>query len=188
MIIFNATVNDATLIKNEIMKYATLDFNLLNENEKMELHKELERIILLQDELGFFPIVIDEYMPGDAIYEFNRKPTYVILSVLMKTKNSLFIDAINKCLEGCKKSKFFGKGYDFRSEQCINLAMLLDAGIMDYADDELKDIIKEIIKTTFFELLTGQTSFGFGSWKEEGQLLIRTADQVGVKYMGRGNR
>ena len=157
-------------MEKEILKYEHLTIEEVK--ERKEIKEMLEDFVKMQGEYGFFPLVVDDYIPNDCNYYYNRKTSYIILKLFMMNNDPNHKEVIQKALEGVKLSKLVGHGYDFKSEQCNNLAMLLKANIVDFADDELLEIIESIIAEIINDVATDNTSFGHGSWRKEGKYLL----------------
>lgn len=177
---FRKDVNHELLHKmeKEILKYKHLTIKEVK--ERKEIKEMLEDFVKMQGEYGFFPLVVDDYVPNDCNYYYNRKTSYIILKLFMMNHDPNHKEVIQKCLEGVKLSKLVGHGYDFKSEQCKNLAMLLEANILDFADDELKEMIDSIIQEIKNDVETKNTSFGYGNWEREGKRLLITAIIHGI--------
>lgn len=157
-------------MEREILKYEHL--TILEVKEVKELENMLEDFIFMQDEYGFFPLVVDDHIPNDCKYHYNRKPSYIALKLFMMNHNPNHEEVIQKALNAVKLSKLLGHGYEFKSEQCNNLSMLLEANILDYADNELREIIASIINEIRNDIQTNHTSFGYGNWEKEAKHLL----------------
>lgn len=178
---FRKEVNHELLEKmeKEILKYENLTIEQVK--ERKEIKGMLEDFVKMQGEYGFFPLVVDDHIPNDCMYYYNRKTSYIILKLFMMNHDPSHKEVIIKALNGIKLSKLVGHGYDFKSEQCNNLAMLLEANILDYADDELKEMIGSIIEEIINDLVTGNTSFGFGDWSKEAKHLYDVVMSMNIE-------
>lgn len=132
-------------MEQEILKLKDIVLEDLPGDEYFEFNNYLNNLVKLQDEKGFFPLVIDPSMPNDCTYHYVKKPTYIILKCLIEYNNPLYYDAIDKTLEICKKTRFCGHGYDSEIEQVENILMLLKVNFLDFCDEELQEIVYEII-------------------------------------------
>lgn len=142
----------------------------------------LDSIVALQDmdDYGFFPLLeVTGGMPGEEVSYFNRVPSYYLLAMLIKgNTNGKYDDAIYACLEGCKKSKFYGYGYEEMYEQYTNMAMLLKAGILDYADKDIFEILYTTYAQAKFRLYSNDTLVGFGDIHEQAITLVEAWESV----------
>lgn len=132
-------------MEKEILKYKNFKISSLKDNEKEEFELMLEDFIKMQGEYGFFSLVIDTYIPNDCMYYYNRKPSYIILSLLMQNGNPEHEVVIQKALDGCLLSKFVGHGYEATIEQMSNLLMLLESGLLYYANKDMWNLVFNIL-------------------------------------------
>ena len=152
-------------MEKDLLEFTHIQLNHLDEEQYASLSDDLNRIVLMQQDDGTFPLAIDSTMPNDCRYYYVSKPTYIILKLLIECQNRNYEQAIKKCIEFCKKSQFLGHGYDDKFEQLENLIMLIDAGLLSYADNEMSLLIHELLVEAKYNLKNHKTVYGFGDLK-----------------------
>ncbi|MGN1343977.1 MAG: gamma-glutamylcyclotransferase [Traorella sp.] len=151
---FRQEVNHEKLNKmeKEILKYQNFNIKNLSPKQKASFEEMLEDFIKMQGEYGFFPLVVDDAIPNDCMYYYNRRPSYIILGLLMQNGNPEHEEVIQKALDGCLLSKFYGTSYEAQMQQFENLTMLLKSGLLYYANSKMWNLVFAILQQAKYVL------------------------------------
>ncbi len=132
-------------IYNLIIKYR--DNSLFDYKEELYIsHIEfLDDLCTLQDDTGFFSLDNIDTRIELPYQRYVLEPTYIILKILLESKDNKYHDIILKTLTAVKKTKFYINALEFLRYR--TLTMLLDVGIKEYCDQELNELIDYIVVT-----------------------------------------
>ena len=110
---------------------------------------------------GFWPIILDDYMPSDARIDFLYWPTYCITMAMMvgyMMNLNKEIDGFDDCfklgLEACTKRSFRGYTYEAEKDKIKVLNMFIQYGLFEFLREnkELCPQFNVCIKRIFKEM------------------------------------
>lgn len=168
-------------MEKEVLQYENISLEKLDDRLYYKVYDDFKRVCTMQQEDGSFPLAINCGMPSDCYYHYVGKPTYIILKLMIEYGELAFYENIQKAIAYGKKRRFGSSGFDFLSDQLSNMKMLLRAGILKYADDETKQLFKDVYDNARERVRMKQTKIDFGDYKNDFIELIK-AYQFATQY------
>ena len=130
-------VEEGLKIKNDLeMRVNDINAEKVNRNQLKELCSEFVKTQNKDKFEGFWPIILDDYMPSDARIDFLYWPTYYItmammVGYMMKLNDEIegFDNAFKLGLEACTKRNFRGYTYEAQDGRIKVLSMFIESGL-----------------------------------------------------------
>ena len=158
----NISVEKGLKIKDELETMVNdINEGKVNRKQLKELCVEFVRTQNKDKFEGFWPIILDDYMPSDARIDFLYWPTYCITMAMMvgyMMNLNKEIDGFDDCfklgLEACTKRSFRGYTYEAGKDKIKVLNMFIQSGLFEFLREnkELCPRFNVCIKRIFKEM------------------------------------
>lgn len=191
--------NEENLNWNEIDELINYLKSKLNSCQSIT-NDEIQSILSLQDENGGFSLVEESFksqLPWEGKLDLIYFPSYYMTLILVKYSNltnaSDYKEEIEKALDFCCSTKFYGHGYDSVKTQIEVANLFVENGIKRYVknnhleNSNISKLLNKLVKIYTQMILDGKTEDYFaGSYLEGMERFINNMDDS-IYYVAYGS-